>query len=101
MADGKPKIQVTTPCLLLRLDSPIYGPDDGIGFSDEPGPAKSAPTMAQLLLIDGANPASVCQSRGVVQSARFDKIDLGRAGGVCTPPQKGQPICGSGISKEG
>jgi hypothetical protein len=29
----------------------IYGPDDGIGFSDQPGPARSAP-MAHLLLID-------------------------------------------------
>src|SRR5438270_7491690 len=30
----------------------IYGPDDGLGFSDQAGPARSAPTMAHLLLID-------------------------------------------------
>jgi two-component system nitrogen regulation response regulator GlnG len=29
-----------------------YGPDDGIGLSGEPGPARSAPAMAHLLLID-------------------------------------------------
>ena len=34
MPNGKPKIQIVTPYLFLRLDGPIYGPDDGIGFSD-------------------------------------------------------------------
>jgi hypothetical protein len=34
MPNGKPKIQVVTPCLFLRLDGPIDGPDDGIACSD-------------------------------------------------------------------
>jgi len=34
MPNGKPKFQVVTQCLLLRLDAPGYGPEDGIGFSD-------------------------------------------------------------------
>jgi hypothetical protein len=34
MPSGKPKIQVVTPCLFLRLDGPIYDPDDGSGFPD-------------------------------------------------------------------
>ncbi len=34
MPNGKPKSQVVNPCLFLRLDGAIYGPDDGIGFLD-------------------------------------------------------------------
>jgi len=34
MPNGKPKFQVVNPCLFLRLDGPIDGPDDGIGFSN-------------------------------------------------------------------
>src|SRR5207244_9095357 len=36
----------------LAQYGPVYGPDAGIGFSDEPGPAGRAPAMAHLLLID-------------------------------------------------
>jgi Response regulator receiver domain len=52
MPNSKPKLQVVNACLILRLDGPIYGPADGIGFSDQPGPARGEPTMAHLLLID-------------------------------------------------
>jgi hypothetical protein len=34
MPNGKPNPRVVNPCLLLRLGGPIYGPDDGIGYSD-------------------------------------------------------------------
>src|SRR5260370_6686722 len=33
MPNGKPEVQVVTPCLFLRPQVPISGPDDGIGFS--------------------------------------------------------------------
>jgi two-component system, NtrC family, response regulator AtoC len=58
MPNGKPKTRVVTPCRHLRLDGPNYCPDEGIGFSDEPVPAKSATAMAHLLIIDD-DPAHV------------------------------------------
>jgi nitrogen regulation protein NR(I) len=51
MPNGKLKLQVVNPCIRW-LEGPTYGPDDGIGFPDQSGPAKSAPTMAHLLVID-------------------------------------------------
>jgi hypothetical protein len=34
MPNGKPKIQIVTPRLLVRLDGATHGPDDRMGFSD-------------------------------------------------------------------
>ena len=46
MPAGKPKLQ-GVPHSTCSADGPVYGPDDGIGFSNSPERAKSEPTMRQ------------------------------------------------------
>lgn len=56
---------------------------------------------AAVCAIDGARPATVCQSPGVHQSAHFVKISYGYGVGGCVASKNGQSVCGGASGPEG
>jgi Domain of unknown function (DUF929) len=55
---------------------------------------------AATCLVDGARPASVCHSPGVVASAHFDKLSYGGGGGSCLPASGVGPACSAPSSSK-